>query len=73
MGLMIGLWNRKTWRALGALIGEQGELHKITEKTAYEPDLKSRPNFLDWRFILVADRAYGKHKLFDSYQEQENR
>ncbi|WP_307591696.1 hypothetical protein [Paenibacillus wynnii] len=48
-------------------------MHKITEKTAYEPDLKSRPNFLDWRFILVADRAYGKHKLFDSYQEQENR
>jgi hypothetical protein len=55
------------------IIGDQGELHKVTETTGYEPDLKSCPDLLDRRFILVADRSYGKHKLFDSYQEQENR
>jgi hypothetical protein len=55
------------------IIGDQGELYKVTETTGYEPDLKSCPGLLDRRFILVADRAYGKHKLFDSYQEHENR
>lgn len=55
------------------LIGDQGELHKVTETTGYEPDLKSCPHLLDKRFILVADRSYGKHKLFDSYQEEKNR
>ncbi|KHL96946.1 hypothetical protein QW71_04890 [Paenibacillus sp. IHB B 3415] len=55
------------------IIGDQGELHKVTETTGYEPDLKSCPDLLDSRFILVADRSYGKHKLFDSYQEQKKR
>lgn len=55
------------------IIGDQGELHKVTETTGYEPDLKSCPELLDRRFILVADRSYGKHKLFDSYQEQKGK
>ena len=55
------------------IIGDHGKLHKVTETTGYEPDPKSRPDLLDWRYNLVADRAYGKHKVFDNYQEQENR
>ncbi len=55
------------------IIGDQGELHKVTETTGYAPDLKSCPDLLDSRFILVADRSYSKHKLFDSYQEQKKR
>lgn len=53
-----------------ALLGDQGELHKVTETTGNEPDLKSCPILRDSQRILVADRAYGKHEYFDAYQEQ---
>jgi hypothetical protein len=56
-----------------ALLADRGELHQVTETTGNEPDLKSCPDLRDSRWILLADRAYGKHELFDAYQEQQNR
>ncbi|WP_240479706.1 IS4 family transposase [Paenibacillus wynnii] len=57
----------------GGYYDHAGELHKVTETTGYEPDLKSCPHLLDQRFILVADRPYGKHERFDYNQEQKDR
>jgi hypothetical protein len=44
-------------------------LHKVTETTGNEPDLKSCPELLDRGYILVADRVYGKHKRFEAYEQ----
>ncbi|MFD1176355.1 IS4 family transposase, partial [Paenibacillus puldeungensis] len=49
---------------------DQGHLQKVTETTGNSPDLHSCADVLDPKFILVADRAYGKHKRFDEYLEQ---
>lgn len=54
-----------------SLIADEGQLHKVTETTGNSPDLNSCADVLDARFILVADRAYGKHKRFDEYVEQQ--
>lgn len=54
-----------------SLIADAGELHRVTETTGYRPDILSCKDVLDNRFILVADRAYGKHKQFDDYLEQQ--
>ena len=54
-----------------SLIADQGHLHRVTETTGNSPDLHSCADVLDPRFILVADRAYGKHKRFDEYMEQQ--
>ncbi|TVX91277.1 IS4 family transposase, partial [Cohnella terricola] len=56
-----------------AFLADRGEVHRVTETTGNEPDLKSCPKLLDPRFILVADRAYGKHKLFDDYEARKTR
>ncbi|MFD1179722.1 IS4/IS5 family transposase, partial [Paenibacillus puldeungensis] len=45
-----------------SLIADQGHLQKVTETTGNSPDLHSCADVLDPKFILVADRAYGKHK-----------
>lgn len=55
------------------LLGDSNELHKVTETPAIQHDLNSCAFLLDSQYILVADRAYGKHKLFDSYQEKKER
>jgi hypothetical protein len=54
------------------LIGDQGKLYKVTETTGYEPDIKSCPDLLDRRYMLVAKRSYDKRKLFGKYQEQKD-
>nr|WP_256209105.1 IS4 family transposase [Paenibacillus sp. CF384] len=53
-----------------SLVADEGRLHKVTETTGNCPDISSCTNVLDKQFILVADRAYGKHKQFDIYNEQ---
>ncbi|NOV01694.1 IS4 family transposase [Paenibacillus planticolens] len=53
-----------------SIIADAGLLHKVTETTGNRPDLFSCNDVRDDRFILVADRAYGKHKQFDDYLEQ---
>ncbi|NQX49910.1 IS4 family transposase [Paenibacillus tritici] len=55
------------------LVGDSNELHKVTETTAERHDLTSCASLLDSLYILVGDRAYGKHGLFDRYQEQKER
>ncbi|WNS41140.1 IS4 family transposase [Paenibacillus sp. MMS20-IR301] len=55
------------------LLGDSNELHKVTETPAIQHDLNSCAALLDSQFILVGDRAYGKHQLFDRYQEQKER
>ncbi|UQZ36931.1 IS4/IS5 family transposase [Paenibacillus sp. PK3_47] len=55
------------------IIGDRMELHKVTETTGKEHDLNSCKDLLDSQYILVADRSYGKHKLFDLYQAREDR
>lgn len=55
------------------IIGDRIELHKVTETTGKEHDLNSCKDLLDSHYILVGDRSYGKHELFDLYQEQKNR
>ncbi|WP_127528356.1 IS4 family transposase, partial [Paenibacillus alginolyticus] len=54
-----------------SLIADAGKLHKVTETTGYRPDISSCKDVLDDRFILVADRAYGKHRQFDDYLEKQ--
>lgn len=56
-----------------ALIADRGQVHNVTETTGKTHDLKMGPGLLDHRFIVVADRAYGKYKLFDDCHEQQNR
>lgn len=56
-----------------ALIADQGHVHDVIETTGKSHDLKIGPDLLDPRFIVVADRAYGKHRLFDDCQDQQNR
>ncbi|MGO4546644.1 IS4 family transposase [Paenibacillus sp. 2TAB23] len=53
-----------------SLIADTAQLHKVTETTGNSPDISSCKDVLDNRFILVADRAYGKHKRFDEYMDQ---
>lgn len=54
-----------------SLLADQGQLHKVTETTGNTPDLNRCADVVDSRFILVADRAYGKHKQFDEYFEHQ--
>ncbi|NUU58949.1 IS4 family transposase, partial [Paenibacillus agri] len=55
-----------------ALTGDEGALHQVTETLGTEHDIHSAADFVDPRFILVADRAYSKHEVFDRYQEAKN-
>lgn len=52
-----------------SLIADEGTLYKATETTGNRPDILSCKDVLDPSFILVADRAYGKHKQFDEYEK----
>ncbi|MWC31404.1 IS4 family transposase [Paenibacillus sp. MMS18-CY102] len=54
-----------------ALIADENNLHKVTETTGNSHDFKSSAEVIDNRFIVVADRAYGKHRRFDEYLEQQ--
>ncbi|MDG0811524.1 IS4 family transposase [Cohnella rhizosphaerae] len=56
-----------------SLLTETGELHRVTESTGKQHDSTICSRVTDPNFILVADRAYGKHKQFDTYMEQEQR
>lgn len=56
-----------------SLLADKGVLHKVTESTGKAHDLTFCKDVADSRFILVADRAYGKHKQFDAYMEQKQR
>lgn len=56
-----------------SLLADQGKLHKVTESIGREHDLPFCQDVADSQFILVADRAYGKHKQFDAYMEQDER
>ncbi|WP_237100017.1 IS4 family transposase [Paenibacillus azoreducens] len=56
-----------------SLLTETGELHRVTESTGKQHDSTLCSAVTDSNFILVADRAYGKHKQFDAYMEQEQR
>ncbi|WP_339173144.1 transposase [Paenibacillus sp. FSL H7-0943] len=55
------------------LKGDWGNLHNLTETTGFEADINSCPKLLDHKYILLADRSYGKYELFNRYQEQEER
>lgn len=55
------------------LIADRGEVHRVTETTGNEHDLNSCADLIDPTRILVADRSYGKHKLFDEYDIQKRR
>jgi hypothetical protein len=54
-----------------SLLAGEGKLHKVTESTGLQHDINFCNEVTDPRFILVADRAYGKHHQFDAYLEQE--
>lgn len=56
-----------------SLLAGEGKLHKVTESAGLQHDLNFCNDVTDSQYILVADRAYGKHKQFDNYQEQEQR
>ncbi|OUS77283.1 hypothetical protein B1748_09075 [Paenibacillus sp. MY03] len=56
-----------------SLLTETGELHRVTESTGKQHDSTRCTAVTDPNFILVADRAYGKHKQFDAYTEQVQR
>jgi hypothetical protein len=56
-----------------SLLAGEGKLHKVTESTGLQHDINFCNEVTDPRFILVADRAYGKHHQFDAYQENEKR
>lgn len=52
-----------------SLLADEGKLHQVTESIGREHDLPFCQDVTDSQFILVADRAYGKHKQFDAYME----
>lgn len=54
-----------------SVVADEGRLFKVTETTGNSHDFKSCPELIDKRFIIVADRAYGSHKRFDDYLEQQ--
>ncbi|WP_051506859.1 IS4 family transposase [Saccharibacillus sacchari] len=56
-----------------AFLPEEHRLHRVTETISREHDSTHAPSVTDPDFILVADRAYGKHKRFDAYEEAEKR
>lgn len=56
-----------------ALTADESRLHTVTESLGNTPDLKMCPSLLDSRYILLGDRAYSKHEVFDGYQDQEQR
>lgn len=56
-----------------AFLPEENRLHQVTETISREHDFTHAPSVVDPDFILVADRAYGKHKRFDAYEEAEKR
>ncbi|MFD0717716.1 IS4 family transposase [Paenibacillus sp. GCM10027626] len=56
-----------------ALVIDQGNLHRVTESTGNSPDLVHAPEVIDPSFVIVADRAYGKHEMFDKYESAEKK
>ena len=56
-----------------ALLTETAEIHRVTESTGKQHDSTLGHVVTDSKFILIADRAYAKHKQFDAYMEQEQK
>lgn len=52
---------------------QEGDIHRVAETTAKQHDLPICPEVTDARFILLADRAYGKYAQFDAFTEQKSK
>lgn len=56
-----------------AFLPEEGRVHRVTESISRKHDFSYASDVGDPDFILVADRAYGKHERFDAYQNAKKR
>ncbi|MEJ8307251.1 transposase, partial [Saccharibacillus sacchari] len=56
-----------------ALLASEHRLHHVEETDAKTHDARLAEPLSDPRFIVVADRAYGKHARFDAYDTADSR